>query len=65
MKEHELDKLLSDTNLIMEKIREFQAQGILKMQKEDPEELQGHLLKADHNLRFVSEFEIFLGNAAF
>ncbi|MFH0869417.1 MAG: HEPN domain-containing protein [archaeon] len=55
MKEYDLNKLLRDKDLVDEKIKEFQAKGTLKTVKEDTYELQGHLLKADHNLRFVSE----------
>jgi len=55
MKEHELNKLLNEPDFLDEKIKEFRVKGILKKQKEDLEEMKGHLLKADHNLRFVSE----------
>ena len=55
MKEYELNKLLTDKDLVEERIKEFQEQKILKKQKIDINEIQGHLLKADNNLRFVSE----------
>ncbi len=55
MKQAELNQLLSNENLLKERIKEFQIQGILKKQKEDHDEIEGHILKAENNLRFVSE----------
>jgi uncharacterized protein (UPF0332 family) len=38
-----------------EKIKEFISKKTLKKQAVDPAEIKGHILKAEHNLRFVSE----------
>jgi len=51
MNEFELHKLLSDQNILQQKIKE-QSQNIT-YQKVDVHEVQGHLLKAEHNLKFV------------
>jgi uncharacterized protein (UPF0332 family) len=55
MKDYELNKLLNNKQLIEEKIHKFLEEEIIKKQKVDFDEMQGHLLKADHNLRFVAE----------
>ena len=55
MKEYDLNKLLSNSQLVEEKISEFIEEKTLKMQPAEEEEVKGHMLKADHNLRFVSE----------
>ena len=60
MKEYELNKLLTDKDLVEERIKEFQEQKILKKQKIDINEIQGHLLKADNNLLFLSANQLSL-----
>ncbi len=55
MKEYDIDQLLNNKELLEKKIKEFLEQNILKNQPEDQEEIKGHLLKADHNLRFIAE----------
>ena len=55
MKEYNLHRLMNDTEVVEETIRSLQEKGILHQQKPDPSEIRGHLLKARHNLRFVSE----------
>ena len=55
MKEYDLNKLLSSDIIVEDKINEFIAKRILKKQAVDFEEVKGHILKAEHNLRFVLE----------
>ena len=55
MREYDLNKLLEDKELVNEKIKEFLGNSILKKQGMDEEEIKGHILKAEHNLRFISE----------
>jgi len=55
IKEYDFDKLVNDEKLLDDKIVDFVNKGILKQQKVDLEEIKGHFLKAENNLRFVSE----------
>lgn len=55
MREYDLKRLISDQKLLNEKIKEFSNQQILRTQEIDKEEIQGHILKSEHNLRFVQE----------
>lgn len=55
MKEYDLNKLLADDQLIHKTIREFLRKKILFYQNIDEYEIKGHLLKSEHNLRFVAE----------
>ena len=55
MKEYDLKQLLENSTLLNGKIREFLLKKILLEQKEDKSEIQGHLLKAENNLRFIQE----------
>jgi len=54
MKESDLNKLLTNPNLVQEKINNFLKNKILKKQSIDKDEIHGHTLKSDHNLRFIS-----------
>jgi uncharacterized protein (UPF0332 family) len=55
MREYDLNQLLTNKTLLNEKIEDFLSKQILLRQKEDKNEIQGHLQKADHNMRFVHE----------
>ena len=55
MKEHDLKKLLENNSLINQKIKNFQQQKIITTQKFPKYEIQGHIQKAQHDLRFVSK----------
>jgi uncharacterized protein (UPF0332 family) len=55
MKEHDLNQLIENRLLLNEKIQGFMAEGVLTKQKADKAEISGHLMKSDHNLRFVQE----------
>ena len=55
MKEYDLKQLLENRGNVHDKIKEFLSKKILLEQKKDTSEIQGHLLKAEHNLRFVQE----------
>lgn len=55
MREYELKQLLEDSTILDGKIQGFLIKKILFRQKVDKSEMQGHLLKAEHNLRFVQE----------
>lgn len=55
MKEHDLNKLLDNPELVQEQINEFIKNKILKKQNIDKEEIKGHIQKSEHNLRFISE----------
>jgi uncharacterized protein (UPF0332 family) len=50
-----LNKLLEDNTLISEKIRQYIEEKTIRRQSIDKEEIKGHLLKADHNLKFVKD----------
>jgi uncharacterized protein (UPF0332 family) len=55
MKEYDLQKLTNDKNLVENKINEFLNKKLLLSQEIDTEEIQGHILKAENNLRFVAD----------
>lgn len=55
MKEYDLNQLLNNNIIVETKIKEFFDKKILKKQAVDLEEIKGHILKAEHNLRFVLE----------
>ena len=55
MKEYDLKRMLNDRDVLDQMIKELLEKDVLKRQSQDLEEIRGHILKADHNLRFVSE----------
>lgn len=55
MRQYDLDKYLSDENLVHEKIKEFIKTKIIIIQNQSKQEVQGHLLKSEHNLKFVKD----------
>ncbi len=54
MREYGLQKLINNSAIVDEKIKELMKNKLLFKQKVDKEEMKGRLLKAEHNLRFVS-----------
>lgn len=54
MREYDLQKLINNPAIVNEKIKELMEKKLLFKQEVDKEEMKGHLLKAEHNLRFVS-----------
>jgi len=50
-----LDKMLSDNKLLLEKIRNYFEDGSIITIAVNKEEIRGHLLKADNNLKFVND----------
>jgi len=55
MKQYELNKYLNDLELVEQKILKYLQEKIIVMQKEDIKEIKGHLLKSEHNLKFVKD----------
>lgn len=53
MKEYDLQKLLNDSKYLNEKIEELKVKKLLFKQNVDKQEIEGHILKAENNLRFV------------
>ena len=53
MKEYNFQKLINNQNIIEERIKEFIQQKTLFKQEIDKEEIKGHILKAENNLRFI------------
>ena len=54
MKEYDLQKLINNPGIIEERIKEFIENLSLFKQEVDREEIKGHILKAENNLRFVA-----------
>jgi len=50
-----LDRLLSDDEIVSERVGQYLIDQSLRQTPLDPEEIRGHLMKADHNLRFVAD----------
>lgn len=55
MKEYDLNQLINNKKILELKIEEFKEKKIFNSQKPDLEEINGHILKAENNLRFVAE----------
>ncbi|NQU79497.1 HEPN domain-containing protein [Candidatus Woesearchaeota archaeon] len=55
MKEYDLNQLLNNPTLVEQKISEFIEKRILNRQPVESDEVEGHIEKAEHNLRFVAE----------
>jgi len=54
MKEYDFQKLINNPEIIEEKIKEFMERNVLVKQEIDKEEIKGHILKAENNLRFIT-----------
>jgi uncharacterized protein (UPF0332 family) len=54
MKEFDLQKLIHNPMIVDEKIIELMKKKLLFKQDVDKEEINGHILKAEHNLRFIA-----------
>ena len=50
-----LNQLLSDNAIVTEKIKQYIDDKSIKKLPLDKEELRGHIIKADHNLKFVND----------
>jgi len=50
---YDLDRYIKNPKLVEDKVKEFIKLGIIKKQYKDEQEIQGHLLKSNHNLDFV------------
>ena len=55
MKEYDLKKLLDSPQLVENHIHKFIQEEVLKKEIFSSEEIEGHLLKAENNLRFVQK----------
>ena len=55
MKEYDIQKLINNPKIVNEKIKELMKKELLFKQDVDKEEINGHILKAEHNLRFVAD----------
>ncbi len=53
MKEYDLQKLINNPEIVEERIKEFMKKNVLFKQDVDKEEIKGHILKSESNLRFV------------
>tara|TARA_Y100000310_G_C20443478_1_gene697225 strand:+ start:194 stop:712 length:519 start_codon:yes stop_codon:yes gene_type:complete len=53
MKKYDLQKLINNPEIVEEKINEFMENKVLFKQNVDKEEIKGHMLKAESNLRFI------------
>ncbi len=54
MKEYDLQRLINNPEIVQKKIEEFIENKSLLKQEVDKEEIKGHILKAENNLRFVA-----------
>ena len=55
MNERLLQKMIDNPSLVDDRITEFVNKKVLFKQDIDEEEIRGHILKAENNLRFVAE----------
>lgn len=54
MREYDLLRLINNPEIVEEKIRGFMEESVLFRQEVDKEEIKGHILKSENNLRFVA-----------
>ncbi|MDP2750586.1 MAG: hypothetical protein Q8O89_07180 [Nanoarchaeota archaeon] len=57
MNEFELNKLLSDSKKLDDKIRFYLDKEILVKQNAQKNEILGHIAKAEHNLEFINDIK--------
>jgi len=55
MKQYDLNELIDNPELVEQKIKEFLENSVIKIEKLNKEEIEGHLLKSKHNLNFVKD----------
>src|SRR3989338_1003028 len=55
MKQHDLDVYINNPRLVEDKIKDFLENKILKIEPPEKEEIKGHFLKSEHNLKFVND----------
>lgn len=55
MNEHNLKRLITDKEFLENKIINLLDNKLLLKQSVDIEEIKGHILKSEHNLRFISK----------
>ncbi len=55
MKEYDLKRLIDDPEMVEDRIKELLEKNLLFKQDVDLDEIEGHLQKAENNLRFVAE----------
>ncbi|MFP4403337.1 MAG: HEPN domain-containing protein [Nanoarchaeota archaeon] len=55
MQKYEIDKYIKNPNFVDEKIKEYIEKKIIKKENENKREIKGHILKSEHNLRFVAD----------
>jgi len=52
VREYELNKYIDNPQLVENKIKSFLEERTLKIEKFSAKEIEGHLLKSDHNLNY-------------
>ena len=52
---HELNTYLDNKEKLNTKVNELIQQNIIKQQEPDKDEVKGHILKSEHNLKFVTD----------
>src|SRR3989339_1348612 len=55
MKIFEFNNLLNDEEVLQRRLKEYEEKNLFKKQNPERSEIQGHLAKADHNLRFIQD----------
>jgi len=55
MQKYELNTYIDSPELINERIKEFVKDKIIKIEQIDNTQIQGHILKSEHNLKFVND----------
>jgi len=55
MKKSELDLIIKDETLLLNKLEDYEKKNIIKKSSIDKEEVAGHIEKAEHNLSFVKD----------
>jgi uncharacterized protein (UPF0332 family) len=55
MNEYDLNKLINSPTLVDRNINKQTEKGLLLKHNKDLKEIEGHILKAEHNIRFVNK----------
>jgi hypothetical protein len=52
MRQYELDRYLTDSTFLDTELAELFAKKLIRKENTDKQSIEGHLKKAEHNLRF-------------
>ena len=55
MMKNELDRYMTNHTVLEKRIERFEEEGVIKVSRNNNEEIKGHMMKSEHNLNFVND----------